>query len=50
MKQQYFDFERYGFAIGNVAATDMDNPEAVVAPGGTIHLQTSLLNYPTITK
>lgn len=24
----------YGFAIGNVAAMDMDNPEAVVSPGG----------------
>lgn len=24
----------YGFAIGNVAAFDMDNPEAVVSPGG----------------
>ena len=23
----------YGFAIGNVAAFDMDNPEAVVSPG-----------------
>lgn len=23
-----------GFAIGNVAAFDMDNPEAVVSPGG----------------
>lgn len=25
---------RYGFAIGNVAAFDMDNPDAVVSPGG----------------
>lgn len=24
----------YGFAIGNVAATDMDDPNAVVSPGG----------------
>lgn len=24
----------YGFAIGNVAAFDMSNPEAVVSPGG----------------
>lgn len=24
----------YGFAIGNVAAFDMDNPESVVSPGG----------------
>ena len=24
----------YGFAIGNVAAFDMDDPEAVVSPGG----------------
>ncbi|KAG2446890.1 hypothetical protein HYH02_008046 [Chlamydomonas schloesseri] len=24
----------YGFAIGNVAAFDMDNPDAVVSPGG----------------
>ena len=24
----------YGFAIGNVAAFDMGNPEAVVSPGG----------------
>lgn len=24
----------YGFAIGNVAAFDMNNPEAVVSPGG----------------
>eukprot|EP00878_Enallax_costatus_P035674 GHUV01039865.1.p1 GENE.GHUV01039865.1~~GHUV01039865.1.p1 ORF type:complete len:107 (+),score=43.69 GHUV01039865.1:194-514(+) len=24
----------YGFAIGNVAAFDMKNPEAVVSPGG----------------
>ncbi|XP_045147086.1 RNA-splicing ligase RtcB homolog [Echinops telfairi] len=24
----------YGFAIGNMAAFDMDNPEAVVSPGG----------------
>lgn len=24
----------YGFAIGNIAAMDMDNPEAVVSPGG----------------
>ena len=24
----------YGFAIGNVAAFDMTNPEAVVSPGG----------------
>lgn len=24
----------YGFAIGNVAAVDMDNPQAVVSPGG----------------
>ena len=24
----------YGFAIGNVAAMDMGNPEAVVSPGG----------------
>ncbi|KXZ41704.1 hypothetical protein GPECTOR_313g6 [Gonium pectorale] len=24
----------YGFAIGNVAAFDMDNPEAIVSPGG----------------
>lgn len=24
----------YGFAIGNVAASDMNNPEAVVSPGG----------------
>ncbi len=23
----------YGFAIGNVAAMDMDDPEAVVSPG-----------------
>jgi tRNA-splicing ligase RtcB len=25
---------RYGFAIGNVAAFDMKDPEAVVSPGG----------------
>jgi tRNA-splicing ligase RtcB len=25
---------RYGFAIGNVAAFDMDDPTAVVSPGG----------------
>lgn len=24
----------YGFAIGNVAAFDMDDPKAVVSPGG----------------
>ena len=24
----------YGFAIGNVAAFDMDDPESVVSPGG----------------
>jgi len=24
----------YGFAIGNVAAFDMDDPEAIVSPGG----------------
>ncbi len=24
----------YGFAIGNVAAFDMSNPESVVSPGG----------------
>ena len=24
----------YGFAIGNVAAFDMDDPAAVVSPGG----------------
>ena len=24
----------YGFAIGNVAAFDMDNPESIVSPGG----------------
>ena len=24
----------YGFCIGNVAAFDMDDPEAVVSPGG----------------
>lgn len=24
----------YGFAIGNIAAMDMDNPESVVSPGG----------------
>merc|ERR1712048_260934 len=24
----------YGFAIGNLAAFDMDNPESVVSPGG----------------
>lgn len=24
----------YGFAIGNVAAFDMDNPDAIVSPGG----------------
>lgn len=24
----------YGFAIGNVAAVDMDDPKAVVSPGG----------------
>ena len=24
----------YGFAIGNVAALDMDDPKAVVSPGG----------------
>jgi tRNA-splicing ligase RtcB len=24
----------YGFAIGNVAATDLGNPDAVVSPGG----------------
>jgi tRNA-splicing ligase RtcB (3'-phosphate/5'-hydroxy nucleic acid ligase) len=24
----------YGFAIGNVAAFDMDNPDSVVSPGG----------------
>lgn len=24
----------YGFAIGNVAAFDMDDPQAVVSPGG----------------
>lgn len=24
----------YGFAIGNVAAFDMSNPEAIVSPGG----------------
>jgi len=24
----------YGFAIGNVAAMDLDNPESVVSPGG----------------
>ena len=24
----------YGFAIGNVAAMDMSDPEAVVSPGG----------------
>ena len=24
----------YGFAIGNMAAFDMSNPEAVVSPGG----------------
>lgn len=24
----------YGFAIGNVAAFDMEDPEAVVSPGG----------------
>ena len=24
----------YGFAIGNVAAFDMNNPESVVSPGG----------------
>ena len=24
----------YGFAIGNIAATDLDDPEAVVSPGG----------------
>lgn len=24
----------YGFAIGNVAAVDMDSPHAVVSPGG----------------
>merc|ERR1712080_56973 len=24
----------YGFAIGNLAAFDMDNPDAVVSPGG----------------
>ena len=23
----------YGFAIGNMAAFDMDNPEAIVSPG-----------------
>ena len=24
----------YGFAIGNIAAFDMDDPDAVVSPGG----------------
>jgi tRNA-splicing ligase RtcB len=24
----------YGFAIGNVAAFDMDNPDSIVSPGG----------------
>ena len=24
----------YGFAVGNVAAFDMDNPAAIVSPGG----------------
>lgn len=24
----------YGFAIGNVAAFDMSNPDAIVSPGG----------------
>ena len=24
----------YGFAIGNVAAFDMEDPEAIVSPGG----------------
>ena len=24
----------YGFAIGNVAAFDIDNPESIVSPGG----------------
>lgn len=26
----------YGFAIGNVAAMDMDDPNAVVSPGGVV--------------
>lgn len=25
---------RYGFAIGNMAAFDMDDPDAIVSPGG----------------
>lgn len=30
----FLNLERYGFAIGNVAAFDMDDPESIVSPGG----------------
>lgn len=29
----------YGFAIGNVAAFDMADPEAVVSPGGCVRVE-----------
>ena len=31
----------YGFAIGNMAAFDMDNPESIVSPGMTTQVFTS---------
>jgi len=46
----------YGFAIGNVAAFDMDDPQAVVSPGGVGFdincgvrlLRTNLVNIPLL--
>lgn len=34
----------YGFAIGNVAAMDMDDPEAVVSPGTIYYDDTVIFN------
>ena len=44
----------YGFAIGNVAAFDMADPEAIVSPGGVGFdincgvrlIRTNLVSYP----
>lgn len=37
--------KRYGFAIGNVAAFDMSNPQAIVSPG--IHYNNININNTT---
>lgn len=59
----FFNFQRsiglpdvhsgYGFAIGNMAAFDMNDPEAVVSPGmGIFNVMSSVhrLNYLTFSR